>query len=551
MKIFLKLTHMLLESIQSKANRIHFSWIVILSFILIYSCSLTIYYVEGDDAATAFYHVAGRNIEIQKPYEPYHSGYDYILSILPANEEVIRYTMILLSAIAQPIFVISLLLIVFQWINIPVRSFKANIISLIFLLSIPELFFMGLYYNPTIVAMAFVTIAHLLVRKYFSVEKGYYWHLLLSILLFSFGATLRWNIVVYGLIIVLDLLINIKLTRKQIYLVLGWGFFALFLFFGFLWVEGMGIDEIGYALKFEAKTNQNIIRSLSERIMINTPFFTPALLLLLIIGLLATLMKFSYNLRFLIFSFICFIVNYIFVSSFFYKVLAPIYVIILYFTATGIIWTFSKRKFLGWLSWIIIILITITPWILGIKILNARVWGPGFQLKDKYYSLSNIEHSPHKSRNSYQWNLGFGDGIGFAHPEGPRPLWGYGNVLIGGLWRNLYINDYAEYERMFNEAKKEHLPLVKVGFNNNMENILYAQGFITKEGNTNEILPNLFSRLFTNNRDSIFIYHLDIEEHTINNSFQASIYKKFQGKKIILYGEYYGKPSLIDSCTIK
>lgn len=538
---------MFLKTLQPKAKRIHFSWAVLLFFIVVYACSLTIYYVEGDDAATAFYHVAGRDALIQKTYEPYHSGYDFLLSFLPSKEGVIRYAMILSTAIAQPVLVIALLLLVFQWLDLPSRSKKASVISLIILLSIPEIFFMGLYYNPTIVAMALLITSHLLVRNYFVKHQNRQWLLFISLLLFSFGATLRWNTTAYGLIIVLDLLFNLPLNRKQVYQVLSWGFFALILFFGLLWIEGIGVKEIHYALGFEKEVNQKIIRSLSERIRINSSFFTPGLILLMIIGTYSVLLDWKEKKQFLLFSLICFIANYIIVSSFFFKVLAPVFVLIFYFTAKGVLWLYNKEGLLAKLGKGFTLVLIFIPWFVGIRMQNTRIWGPGYQLRDKYFSLTKLAQ-PQEKKKDYQWHLAFGSGIGFVQPEGPRPLWGYGHVLIGGEWRAKFKDDRKEYLKMFQLAVINHYPLVKIGFNHNLENILYANGYRTKQSYKNELHPHVFIRRFINERDTVTIYRVERESIKSDKEMLAIIYNEFQGKEAILYSQYYGQPTLVDSC---
>lgn len=540
---------MFLKSIQQREKIAHFSWFILFLFIGIYACSLTLYYAEGDDAATAFYHVTGRDSLIQKTYEPYHSGYDYLLSFLPSKEGVIRYAMILSTAIAQPIMVIVLLLLAFQWLNLPSRSIKACIVSLLLLLSIPELFFMGLYYNPTIVAMALLITSHLLLRNYFVNYQNKWSLLFISLFLFSFGSTLRWNTTAYGLVIVLDILINVHLNRKQVLLVLSWGFFALTLFLGFLWVEGIGMKEIHYALGFEDEINQKIIRSLGERIRINSPFFTPGLVLLMLIGLYDVLTDWKKEIRFILFSLICFIANYIIVSSLFFKVLAPIYVLIFYFTAKGVLWLYNKKGLFAKLSWLFVLIIILAPWFVGICMQNTRIWGPGYHLKEEYFSLSKFTQQQDKKKD-YQWSFAFGSGIGFAHPEGPRPLWGYGYVLIGGEWRNKITRDRIEYEKMFQLAAINHYPLVKIGSNYNLENILYANGYKTKQSYKNELHPHVFIRSFVNERDTINIYRIEKESINTEKEMVRIIYKEFQRKEVILYSQYYGKPKLIDSCEV-
>src|SRR5687767_8286504 len=79
--------------------------LVALAFALVYSRSLTLVYVEGDDAAIIAYHALGRNFQIQEFYSPYQSLLDTVLSVLPQDEELVRRTALLLTAVSAPLFV--------------------------------------------------------------------------------------------------------------------------------------------------------------------------------------------------------------------------------------------------------------------------------------------------------------------------------------------------------------------------------------------------------------------------------------------------------------
>src|SRR5690606_32991460 len=81
-------------------------------FCIIYIFSLTFLYVGGDDAYSVMYHALGRNPAIERSYGPYQAMMDVWLSVLPANETVVRMVAISLHAVFGfifPILIIKLL----------------------------------------------------------------------------------------------------------------------------------------------------------------------------------------------------------------------------------------------------------------------------------------------------------------------------------------------------------------------------------------------------------------------------------------------------------
>ena len=74
----------------SQMGRTSWIWLVVLVFGFVFVRSLTFKYVDGDDASTIAYHALGRNADLQPPYGTYHAGMDVILSVLPAQENILR-----------------------------------------------------------------------------------------------------------------------------------------------------------------------------------------------------------------------------------------------------------------------------------------------------------------------------------------------------------------------------------------------------------------------------------------------------------------------------
>src|SRR5829696_5354035 len=146
------------------------TWIVItaLIFLIIFQFSGTWIYIDGDDATSIAYHVLGRNTSIQPPYSPYQGMMDKLLGLLPSDEPTQRTVAFGITRLASILMVILILALVFDWLQESGRQYSPSlraVISVVLLLAVPELFYLGLVYSPTMVAMCFVLFAHLLIKQ--------------------------------------------------------------------------------------------------------------------------------------------------------------------------------------------------------------------------------------------------------------------------------------------------------------------------------------------------------------------------------------------------
>ena len=117
--------------------------LVVLAFALVYSCSLSLVYVEGDDAAIVAYHALGRNPDIQPSYSPYQSMMDALLTVLPAREDTVRRTAMVLTAVSAPALVYLMMLLAFDW-SAEIRQHRKWPLVAVMLLTIPEFFYLGM-----------------------------------------------------------------------------------------------------------------------------------------------------------------------------------------------------------------------------------------------------------------------------------------------------------------------------------------------------------------------------------------------------------------------
>ncbi|MDO8336230.1 MAG: hypothetical protein Q7T74_05640, partial [Candidatus Saccharibacteria bacterium] len=192
------------------------SWIVLLIVIfgLVYIQSMTFVYVEGDDATSIAYHIMGRNKDIQSVYTPYQGMMDKMLGFLPSNEVLLRFTSLFATNLAAILMVMLILMLVFDWSRRQNITLPKWLITLSVLLAVPELFFLGLVYSPTLIAMCLLLAAHLILRY---ASRNANWlkfndkkqiaYIVVSLFLFGFGVSFRWNTAIYAVVIIVDLIL--------------------------------------------------------------------------------------------------------------------------------------------------------------------------------------------------------------------------------------------------------------------------------------------------------------------------------------------------------
>ena len=210
---------------------------------------------RGDDAYSIAYHLLRRDAAIQPPYSPYNGMLDVVLSFLPRSEAVLRISAITISSVGASFFAVLTMAIVFSFV--PVKSVpRRALLALGSLLAIPELFYLGLVYQPPIIAMCFVMASHLVLR---CASKPSLSRVLLSILLFAFGVASRWDVVAYGAVIACDLLIDPRRKKSLVrpinrfVLCIGWGISALIASFAAIWMTGSTPQDVfGVVTHFSA-----------------------------------------------------------------------------------------------------------------------------------------------------------------------------------------------------------------------------------------------------------------------------------------------------------
>lgn len=425
------------------------------AFAVVYSTSLSLVYVEGDDAATIAYHLLGRHPSVQPPYSAYQGMMDQALKFLPADERVLRSAAILATTVSAPIMAILMLYLVFDWISATARH--RWLVSFLFLLCSPEFYFLGLYYSPSVVAMCFVLAAHIVLRRLqrdwdqlpaLQLVVG----IVASLALFGVGAACRWDISSYVAVIVTDLAIESgrpqvdrSATRKNLAFAVLWGGTALFSSLLAIRGSGYGLEDIirsvlgsgNYATSAGVLSGSSSWWLLAFRSALLVSLVTPVFALLAAVGLVAFVRRRDPLLLVVLVGMLVVLPWMVRIGV--PKMLLPAVPGLVCCAAKGLasIWDVSRHAKSGFLVRMGIISLAVAPWVIGIRMTYpGTAWGPGFELRP--YDRTGLP-DPHLA-------MVFGSGTAFSTFEGPRPLLGYAAVLLGGDWRS-FVSQFAEEAR--------------------------------------------------------------------------------------------------------
>ena len=427
---------------------------VVLLFGLVYACSLAFVYVEGDDASSAAYHAAGRLEAIQPPYAEYQSGADLLLRLLPSHEPTLRVTAIAVSAAAMAMCVVLMAMLASDLLSATGESLKSQW-PLVLLLAMPEFFYLGLVYQPSAIGMCCMLLSHLMLRRELR-DTPSLMRLLLAAALFGVGASFRWSLVLYGWLILCDWILEVGRPRatgwgshvlRAAHAVL-WGCVALTVWLAVLRASGYGAGHVYSFLEF---TRAWAAYRLKWQVLLTADLalLTPAAILLIVLGLV-----FLARTQRRTALFVCAgTIPAIPYLTFWPKELIWFFPILVLCVLAGYVaivkWRMRSR--LGWLIQTGLIVLLLIPWVVGIRATAGdAAWGPGFELQP--YDRPSAGHDVLALR--------IGSGAAVSTPEGPRPLWGHGAVLLGGNWRRLAHQLAADSLSVVRTALDGGLPIL-------------------------------------------------------------------------------------------
>lgn len=489
--------------------------ISLLGFLVVYACSLSFVYVEGDDASTIAFHVLGRNADVQPPYSPYHGMIDKLLAGFPPNESLLRILALGLSSLATIGFVIVMLSLIFDLLAVDKRL--KGLAAFVVLLACPEFFYLGMIYMPSLIAMLFVLASHLLVRRAMQISQdltanrtryGFY---ALSLLLFGLGSTFRWDVALYGFVIVTDLALGngVRYRRsatKRIVFATAWGTMAIVSSLTMIRFSGYGFMDFAR----EVLSMQGLVASRTSVSWFTTlggfqPVFTPAAVVLGTAGFISLI---RLQPRLGIVAAVGILPVLPMMLGGVPKMIIPAVPGIMLCVVKGLeIIFFSTLRFraamvLKWAT----ALILLGPWIFGIRVYSSDTsWGPGFEVaspatssKAKNATAIVKGRVDERGISIASFSPTIGGGFAIPTPEGPRPLGGHAAVLLGGGWRRLVREVEQERHNLVQQAILQQRPIVQDNRNALILIALTQMGFTTKDSKVRTVAFGIGERRFFN-----------------------------------------------------
>ena len=454
--------------------------LIFLLFGLVYWRSLSFVYIEGDDATLVAYHALGRDLLLQPPYAAYTSMYDALFGMLPPRESTIRIGMLSLTAISLPILFFLMILLAGDWCA-SLEYVPEWLSAALLLLATPEFFYLGLVLTPSATAMTFVVGAHLILRRSTARRRWPEWiGFAASLLLFGFGASLRWDTVTYGATIAADLLLRAGDRAPEgpapvgvrVRLAGGWGALALAAWLGCVRINGWGpVDVFRIILSSGPVEAVDWIASIA-RIQ---PLFTPAFLLLCGTGLY-WLLRCRHPLGIVVLIAIIPVAKLMLfgVPKWFLTAIPAMLACAM--AGLTLVWARSA-------AWRYALLgLLLLPWVIGIRLtLGGGAWGPGFESRP-FDGISMDGTWP---------RLVFGSGSALPTAEGPRALFGHAGALLCD-WKPFVDDGASEQVTAVNKSIEMGLPLVEDGGLNEAV-VVYASLGLTTSDAWNRSVDHQFS----------------------------------------------------------
>ena len=468
--------------------------------------TLSINYVEGDDASGVLYHLCGRNLAIQSPYSSYNSGLDFLLNFLNPNEVELRNFSIVISFIFSYLVLCVLAILIDMLLMSTKTNTKYWFLCLIPFI-IPDFIFTGLIVNSTNISFTLVLISTIFYFKYLKLSNR--WFFVLSIVFMGLSIPFRWSMIIYYPFFCSIILFNndysITESLKQIKPLIV--FYCLSFFFGIILIYATGyglidfIDIVIWGKKYMDSSDKSIVSTIAVALS----FFTIPLTILLFFGFKVFFANFKRHFLgkflFLILPLTPYFILGLFIA---YKYSITVIPILIFISLIGFIKIYENKYLLSFF-----ILTIAAIWLVGIEVdVNNTIFGSGYGYK-KNISTNNQIISERNLDSRLKINKilpNFDAGFYIPTPEGPRPLFGYFYVIFGGLWKK-DIDKQAQVRYFVVEEliRNKNIFLMQDRQTAFLECDLYKYGYKTKskfilnKNNTFEV------RTFVNQKDTINI----------------------------------------------
>lgn len=525
--------------------------VVAISFCIVFACSLSFRYVEGDDASSVAFHAFGRNLNIQPPYSPYHGMMDVFLGVLPASETAVRHSAIAMSAIAAIVMVALIVRLISDWLP-DIENWKLCIVGPTILLCSPEIFYLSIGYFPSIIAMSLVLAAHVLIRLAcwrdlaFSIATRPFFPLfVLAAVLFGVGVACRWDVGLYLVLILVDLAL---LSKTQGQLSLGvklgllWGLIAVLASMSAIFCTGYGIGEIQSTVGLARK--EILSRdSWFATIGAYQTLFTPAFVVFFLAGITYTYRERRSLLLMLLLG-IMSVSPYLFSRE--PKMLLPAFPVMCLSIAIGVnqMWFGKSNRRYLMLARVASVVVLALPWLVGIQFTSKdTLWGPAFQIRtvsqDSYgdRTQNRVQNKGSDNRVSIaNFSLDFAGGFAVPTPEGARPVGGHAFVLFSGEWLKFIAELDEERRKTVDLSLSSHLNILQDEGNSYLTTKLLEIGFVTADPRRNLIADGVNERkFFDSHGNQLSIQILSSSKSLFDGNQIEELLKLNPSKEVILY----------------
>jgi hypothetical protein len=462
----------------------------------------------------------GRDDTIQEPYTPYHSMMDLVLSVLPSDPTIVRYVAFMTTAVAAVVMFLLIIELITEWQPNISRS-DLWVIPPLVLLTSPEFFYFGLVYSPTMVAMAAILGAHLIIRQtsHFKPardsgrDKMFYF---ISLIVFAIGAGFRWNTAAYALVILADFLVygqNNRSFRSSLPIIIWMGLapFATLIFIfasGYTFQDIFGSLEIAQDVTMQSGSRMNVGVTIDAR-TIGTllPLITPAFVIFSFVGSIE-LARHNRKGIAIVGAGLLAALPWLATGIPKFIIVSIPGLVLCAFVGLSTLWHFSEKTNWNIAFRVILVGLIMGPWIIGVETEQRDVsWGPGFQLKPFNRDDEGASYLTFR----------IGAGTAMPTPEGIRPIGGHAFALLGGQWRDLHLDGQEELESLINAAIEQNLPIVKFSWSpDSVTNILIERGWTTEDKQERLWQANDFfrERRYALNDDIVVFYYGAIDGST-------------------------------------
>lgn len=444
---------------------------------------------DHDDGHTLGYHALGRDNDIQRIYGAYDSMCDKLLSLLPVNYELLLGSMVFVTFIMSLLFLFIVNKIFTSIFNLSDDIVNASL--LLFLLTMPEFLYMSFSFKsviislvPVLASLYFIFLSTLTPR---SNKKYFYW--ILSILLFGVGVSLRWNHILYGIVISSLLFVDLFIYKKNkliksFLLTTIWGIAALASCFAWIFVSGYTPSDVFEVFIWGREYIDKAKFQAIARIGDLSLFLTPASFFLISIGLVH-FFKDKTNVA----------LKYVFVASSFsifgllglapsFKFLSMLWPVFILIIISGITILLKQKEIIKFIAIFTLFILIFINWFVGVRIhTSTSSWGPGLEVK-KDIAIKDSFRNSITADDRFKFDnieIGFFDGFALPTSEGIRPLYGHFYALFEGKLRHLDNSLNKETDLLLEKASKYNGLVYQDRINPYLLASYLRMGFVTKD----------------------------------------------------------------------